>query len=560
MWSERAKAQIVREIELPAMRGTITDRNGAPLAISVELYSIGIAPREVTDLGALRDKLVKVLGVSTHTARRVTDRRRRWAVVPGRYSAAIKAQLDGIRGVYFEPVIRRQYPQGSLAQAILGRINAEGSPTGGIESLMDSLLSGAPGKDVVLRDAYGRLRQPDDADRVPPQSGSDIALTIDAGLQEAAAFALSRAIDESGAEGGDVVVMNPWTGDILAAVSQHGTSTSSLAMLASPYEPGSVLKPFVYAALLEEQLLTLDDSVYAEKGRYQSNGRWVHDTQPYDWLSYREALSVSSNIAIVKAIESLSPEKQYDYLSAFGFGQSTGLDFPVESKGRLRAPEHWSRVSQGSIAIGYEISATPLQLALAYSILANGGRAVSPRLLLSGTGRSNGLQLGKRVIREETAQEIREALSLVVSDGTGRSADLGAYEVAGKTGTSRAWGDGGYDGHYASFVGIFPADTPQLVIVVRITRPSSRNYYGGSVAAPVARHILASLLSAEAPPIERDLLAHEVARVRAIRIPEVRPERFRWRGLSGKSFHLGDSPEQSSERGQDAVMGQSEAP
>lgn len=537
-WAKRAQEQIVRKIELPAKRGTITDRNGTPLAISAELFSIGIAPNEVTDLPALQDTLIKVLEINAQTARRVTDPRRKWAVVPGRYSAAVKSRLDNFRGVYFEPVIRRQYPQGALAQAILGRMNVEGKATGGVEAFMDSVLRGTPGHDVVLRDAYGRLRRPDDTDRIPPIPGKDVALTIDAGLQEAATFALSRAIKESNAEGGDALVINPWTGEILAAVSQYGGSTASLAMFTSPYEPGSVIKPFLYATLLEERLITLDDSVYAENGRYLTHGRWVHDTHEAEWISYRDALSVSSNIAIMKAIEALSPQKQYDYLLAFGFGRKTGLDLPLESRGTLRPPEQWSRVSQGSIAIGYEIGVTPLQLAVAYSILANGGRYVTPRLFMSDEVRDSSQALGEQVIREEVAQEIREALSLVVSDGTGRNANLGDYEVAGKTGTSRAWHNGEYNGYYASFVSIFPADAPQLVVVVRITRPSNGAYYGGSVAAPVARHILATLLSAQNPPIRRDWLAHGVSRTKTIKMPDVQPESFEWKRLSGVTYTL----------------------
>jgi len=268
------------------------------------------------------------------------------------------------------------------------------------------------------------------------------------------------------------------------------------------------------AALLAEGRARLDDRVYAEQGVYQHGGRTVRDVHGYGWLTVREALRHSSNIVMVKLSERLDPGTQYRYLRDFGFGTPTGVTYPSESSGVLRRPRAWSRYSQASLAIGYEISVTPLQMAMAYGALANGGVLMEPRLVREVRSRDGEVlrryppRAVRRVVSPEVAEALAEALVEVVTEGTGREAALGSFRVAGKTGTARVFQAGEYrSGAYtASFAGFFPADDPQLVFLAKLDEPQGE-YYGGVAAAPVIRAMLAGTLAAWNTPLDRQAIA-----------------------------------------------------
>lgn len=539
-WAGRAKRQIVRELTLNPKRGTIFDRNGIPMAISQERFEIGIAPREIasSQRDSLRSHLRDILHLPASTVRRLTDTDRRWTVVPGRYGPEARMSLKPYRGVYFTPIVQRAHPRGRAALPLLGVVGHDGIARGGIEAALDSLLRGVPGKKTVYRDAFGRTRTPENDDHRPPVPGADVVMTIDSDLQEAVAEILDEAIERTAAEAGDVVVLEVATGDILAMVGRRANGWGSLSAVNTPYEPGSVMKPFAYAALLEERLVQMTDSVHGENGRAVINGRIVSDVHAAGWMTYEEAFAQSSNIALVKTIGRLDPKKHHAYYKAFGFGEHPGLPIGGISTGLFRDPERWSKLSQGSLAIGYEIGATPLQIAVAYGALANNGVRMKPRLIQEirypdGRVQEFPPDTAGRVVSEETSREIRRLLRYVITHGSGRNADLGGFEVGGKTGTSRAYGERGYqDGYYASFAGIFPVDAPQIVIVVRIMRPKSGTYYGGAVAAPVARQILEAMLSEDSPPISREVLAQGFATIARPDAPPASPRSVRWRNLS----------------------------
>jgi cell division protein FtsI (penicillin-binding protein 3) len=506
-WTRVAEEQHRTRVPLPARRGAIYDRDGVPLALSHETFRVSVAPRELSDPRAAQAALREALGLSRAEAARATDRSRRWVVLPGRFTAEQRRQLAGTRGLHFERSLDRFYPQGDIAREVTGVVSGDDRPLGGVEQQLDALLRGEPGYSVMRRDARGRELPALSLPMVPPRDGASVHLTIDLDIQEIADEALRHAIRETGASGGDLLIVDPHTGDLLAAVSQRvRTPGRTLAAITEPYEPGSTLKPFLIASLMAEGRVRLNEIVNAEGGRWAVAGRRtpITDTQPYEDITVAHALRVSSNVAVAKLVSRFRPEEQYASLRDFGFGAATGIEYPSESSGRLRRPAAWTQTSNISLAMGYEISVTPLQLAMAYSALANGGTLYEPRLLREVRG-ADGRVLYRsqpaavrRVLPAEVTRQLTEVLVAVVDSGTATRASMGSFEVAGKTGTARRTGAGGryVQGSYtSSFVGYFPARDPQLTIYVKLDEPRGA-YYGGLTAAPVTRETLQGILAA----------------------------------------------------------------
>ena len=520
-WLVRAEKQHDKTLTLNPPRGTIYDRNGVPLAGTHELFRISIAPREIKDVDTIRSVLTRVAQLDPADVTRALALDRKWVVLPGRFDLRVDAALRGLPGIYSEAVSQRFYPHGTLALEILGAVSDDGQPSGGIELELDSVLKGTPGQATVSRDSRGRVQPGAMLRTVHPVPGRDVYLTIDAGLQEIAEGALALAIDSSNAAGGEILLADPRTGEILAAVSRRGSERSpTWRAVTETYEPGSTLKVFTVAALLENERATLADSVYAENGSYTLNGRTLSDEHAHGWITLGEALTVSSNIAIAKAATRLDATQQYTNLRNFGFGSPTGVMYPSESGGLLRRPASWSRMSPASLAIGYEIGVTPLQVAMAYGALANGGVLLEPRLVREVRSRDGMIEKAfapravRRVISEDVAAMLRPVLTDVVRGGTATQAAIGTYEVAGKTGTARLAENGRYvQGAYtASFAGYFPADDPQIVFLVKLDKPNRTDgvIYGGLLAAPVVRNALEAALASRNTPIDRSLIAERV--------------------------------------------------
>jgi cell division protein FtsI (penicillin-binding protein 3) len=516
-WRDRAISQHEKRVPLPAPRGAIYDREGRELVVSRTTYKVAVAPQELDDrvdaAGVLRD----VLGVDPEFRKRITQGNRRWVPLPGRYSALQKEELEErIRvGVHFEPHVDRFYPRGDLAVEIVGRVDASGQGQSGLELSYNSVLAGQPGFGVRGKDATGASAAWLITPLVEPLPGSDLYLTIDAEMQALAESVLGDAVEESNAAGGDLLILDPRTGELLAAASRRRGRNGRFAHLTAatePYEAGSTLKPFTASALLAEGLADLSDQVDTGKGVYRTAGRTIHDENPHGRLTLRDVLAVSSNVGMAKFAERLPEGVQFSYLRNFGFGTPTGLTYPSESAGLLRRPSEWSAQSRASLAIGYEVAVTPLQLAMAYGVLANGGLLMRPQLVREVRGPEGTARWRmepetiRRVVSETVAARIREVLAHAVTDGTGRSAEITGLSVAGKTGT--AWRfdrELGYAGrsYTSSFVGLIPADDPQLVILVKLDKPSGE-YYGGMTAAPVMRTAVTAALAGSywsAPPL-----------------------------------------------------------
>jgi cell division protein FtsI (penicillin-binding protein 3) len=549
-WRRIAAAQQRATEEIVAARGTIVDRDGVPLALSRERFRVGIDPDALRSREDARRLLEDVLDVSAATAERVTDPSDPWHVVPGRYPPSVREALGGVRGIHLQREVERFYPHGALARGVLGTV-VDGRGRGGVEERYEEVLRGRPGRQVLAKDSEGRAIPGAVVQVEPTHPGGVVRLTLDLDLQEIAQEALAEAVESTHARGGDILVSDPRTGDVLALVSMEGGHARALSAINAPFEPGSTFKPFTAAALLENGLARLGDTVYAEHGRWIApDGRPLEDVVPHDSITLAEALRVSSNVGVAKAAMRLSYAQQYRALRDFGFGVETGIALPGEVSGLLRRPDAWTARSPVSLAIGYEASVTPLQMTMAYGALANGGRLMEPRLVRevrSGEGRLVERK-DPRQIRQVVSPWVTEALADVlvdvVEEGTGTAARLGTFRVAGKSGTSRAYvpGRGYVPGRYfASFVGFFPADDPQLVIFVKLDSPRGR-YYGGATAAPVTRATMEAVLAARRAPIDREALieanradapAPSRASVRFATLSIDRPESTRPDGAAG---------------------------
>ncbi|HEX8671149.1 MAG TPA: penicillin-binding transpeptidase domain-containing protein [Longimicrobium sp.] len=551
-WKAEAASQQQARVPLPARRGAIYDRDGVPLALTRETYEVAVAPAEIRDRREVSKRLVDALGLTKSAARRATDARRKWVVLPGRFTVEQRRKLGEMRGLHLSRQLERFYPQGEVGREVMGTVSADGRALGGIEQAMDSILRGTDGFSIHRRNGRGRKEAAVSLPVAPPRDGGDVYLTLDFDLQEIADAALDEAIRNTNASGGDLLLTEPRTGEILAAVSRRRGSRG-LAAFVEPYEPGSILKPFFVANLLSTRRASLNDQVFAENGRWADpNGRIHTDVHPYGMLSLRDALRVSSNIGMVKMVPKLRPAEQYANLRDFGFGTPTGVEYPVESGGRLPRPARWSKMTAASLATGYEVSVTPVQMAMAYGALANHGNLMEAHLLRETRGPDGGTRwkMEPRVVRRavpaQVTDALRDVLITVVSDGSAKAAALSTFEVAGKTGTARRTGaNGRYEaGQYnSSFVSYFPARDPQLVIFVKLDRPQG-DYYGGLTAAPVTRATLQAILAARSPSLDRRALL-------ATRIPtpsQAAPQQAvqrRPRSSGGEGTYVFDSLPQS---------------
>jgi cell division protein FtsI (penicillin-binding protein 3) len=507
-WRSLAEAQHTKDEEVVAARGSVLDRDGTPLAVSRERFNVGIAPNELRDVEAARVLLVDALGISTRKALQLTSLDRRWSVALGRYPPAVREQLSGVRGIHVTRELQRYHTHGDLAEGVLGVV-VDDEGRGGVEQAFEDLLSGRSGKAVVARDNVGREIPGERILVEPPRPGGEVVLTLDMDLQEIAREALQESIDNTEARGGDVLITDPHTGEVLAFVSIRDGRTASLSAINTPFEPGSTLKPFTVAGLLTHRITSLHDTIEVAEGDWTFAGRTLERHYP-GRMTVADALRVSSNVGIAEAAQPMTPAQQYENLRDFGFGSLTGIEIPGEARGMLRRPERWSAQSPASLAIGYEVSVTSLQMAMAYGTLANGGRLMQPHLVRE-VRRTDGsvTRFEPRVIRQVVSPQVARSVSLVledvVQDGTGKSAQLSTFRVAGKSGTSRLYsGNGGYEAgaYFSSFVGFFPAEDPQLVVFVKLESPQGA-YYGGAVAAPVTRTTMEAALAARATHLDR---------------------------------------------------------
>lgn len=518
-WRARAERQHAAVTELPARRGAIFDATGAVLAESRDLVRLSIAPKEIRRRTAIERGLARA-GVPASWMREHLRGDRAWVTVPGTFLPADVAPLVSQRGVHVEPASVRDYARSSGARKLVGRVGRDGRALDGLELALDSLLSGRAGTTRVLKDARGRRFESPTTPGTPPVPGHSVVLTINHELQSIADRALADAVASLDAAGGDIVVMRPGTGELLAIASvRRGRRDGGVVTaLTEPFEPGSTAKPFAAAALLAHRRARPSDVVDTHEGALTLYGRTITDEHPRPRMTLTEVIAYSSNVGIARLAARLSPREQYEMLRDFGFGAPTGVPYPSEASGTLREPKAWSKQSAASLSIGYEMAVTPVQLATAYAAIANGGELLEPALIREvRTPEGEVLyrhqrRVVRRVLEPAVAAELRRMLaSVVAAEGTGSEAELSQFVVAGKTGTARRVrvGGSGYapNEYTASFVGLFPADEPQYVILVKIDSPRGGSIFGGKVAAPISRQVLQAALAARDASLDRGKLS-----------------------------------------------------
>ncbi len=515
---DAAQRQQKKRVVIAPRRGTIYDRNGVALAGNVERYQLYLVPRSIEDVDRfIRDFTAIVPHDESDLRAKIAQGG--WYVrlpldIPR--ETVRKLEAAGIAGVGVETGLARHYPYGDLAGDLLGRVDVDNVGIEGLELQYDDALRGRPGYAVHQRDALGREYPNFTYPVQAPVHGRDVYLTIDLAIQENAEAALDEAVRKTHARSASMVVVDPRTGEILALANAVGRGAPATRRdvqrnyaVVDEFEPGSTFKVVTLAGLYEDSLAAPADSLFCENGTWNYNGRILRDVHPYGWLSVEQVIEESSNICAAKLAQRLGNDRLYDFARRFGFGLPSGIDFPGEPRGVLKRTEQWSELTPASMAMGYEVMVTSLQMAMAYASIANGGELMRPYLVRRVAGEDGEVafegrpQRVRSVVRPETARLITLALIRVVESGTARTAHIDVLPVAGKTGTTRKTSAGGgyANGLYTStFVGFFPANEPRYVAFVRVDEPVGA-FYGGAVAAPVFRQT-----------VERGLVTRTLAR------------------------------------------------
>lgn len=513
LWRHKAERQQFAAADVPAARGDIFDVSEVPIAQSRPTVRLRVAPKELKDRAATWRALAK-LGVPRAWVSRATDQHRAWVELPGAYQPGDAAAVTHMRGVYSDAGVERVYTQRAAMRRLVGVVDARGVAVDGLELTLDSLLRGEERVARLARDSRGaRIDAPDDD---VPEAGDAVVLTINQSLQEISERALADALVGTGADGGDIVIIDPHDGEIRAMASRRNDPKSSGSPAVSePFEPGSTLKPLMVSRLLQLGRAKPDEIMNTENGVYVLDGRTITDEHKKPQMSLSDVIRYSSNIGIVKFTSRFSDREKYDALRDFGFGMPSGLPYPAEAAGTLRLPKEWSRLSPASLSMGYEIAVTPLQLAAAYVPIANGGLMLEPALIREIRAPDGKVRYHheprvlRRVMDPTVAAVVRRMLVGVVTGGTSTEAAMLNFDVGGKSGTSRrtvgkhGYGAGAYT---ASFVSVFPAEAPQYVILVKLNNPKG-DIFGGKTAAPVSKIVLQAALAARDASLDRGTLA-----------------------------------------------------
>jgi cell division protein FtsI (penicillin-binding protein 3) len=523
---QQGSSRYSREIEIPAHRGRILDRDGEPLAISTPVKSLWAFPAQVDATPAQLAALAKILEVAPQTLRRRLDPDEDFAFVAKQVApeTAQRAMALGIKGLHDQNEYRRFYPAGESMSHVIGFTGDHDAGQEGIELAQQSWLGGSPGSRRVIINRRGEVVEDVEAIRAP-QAGRDLALSIDARLQHIAFRELRAAIEANRAKAGGLVMIDARTGEILAlanwptynpnARNRASAERMRNRALTDVFEPGSTLKPFTIAAALEAGRVRPDTLIQTAPGWMTIGAATIHDAHPNGALTVAQVIQKSSNVGAAKIALQLPPETMWHMFSECGFGSPPKTGFPGEVAGRLRPAKSWRPIEQATMAYGHGISVNLVQLARAYTVFADNGE-LKPVTLF----KTAGPVAGRPVLKQETVAAVRRMLEMAAGPGgTAPKAQVGGYRVAGKTGTAHKLEGRVYTNRYvASFVGFAPASNPRLVVAVMIDEPSAGVYYGGEVAAPVFANVMGSALRLLAvpqdAPIDNVILPPEGAQVR----------------------------------------------
>ena len=510
--TRQARRQQERTVEVSPQRAVIYDRNLHPLAISVEVESVFAVPGEVADPAKTARVLAPVLRMDA------AELRSRLEGTGPKYFSWLKRKVTAreadhirelnIKGIYFQKENKRFYPKRELAAHVLGYVGVDDQGLAGIELTHEETIRGRAGQLLIERDARQRWFRRTGRSSEPGQS---VVLTLDETIQYIAERELADAMKASRALAGTIIVLDPFTGEVLAMANAPTFNPNKYAnvrpevlrnrAIADAYEPGSTFKIITVASALEEGLTDPDEIIDCQMGGIVLAGHTIRDWKPFGMLSVSQILQNSSDVGAIKLAMRVGNQKFYRYWKSFGFGSPTGIELPGEAAGLTKPPERWSKISIGAMAMGQEIGVTPLQLAAATSVVANGGWWVPPHILREGADATPGdvdRTVARRVLSPQTADQLQRILASVVTTGTGRLSRPDGYTAAGKTGTAQKIdpANGRYSptDHVASFVGYVPAESPMFTILVALDSPRGR-YHGGDVAAPIFKRVAAQVLA-----------------------------------------------------------------
>jgi cell division protein FtsI (penicillin-binding protein 3) len=511
-----ARRQHEARVVLPAARGKIYDRSAKLLVSNTLFVSYGADPKDVgLAAGDVARRFAFVFNKSSSwylDRLGSTDRRFVWLerrVHPERAKRLAASSLDGIIEMT-EP--KRLYHYGQLGSQIIGFTDVDNNGLDGIELVLNDRLKGKDGEVIMQRDVRGRRLPSMDYPRTDPIDGNDVVLTIDIVYQSIVEEELEEGVRRAKAESGLAIMMDPSTGEVLALANYPSMDPALVSrgpgeppknrVITDMFEPGSVFKLVTAAAALEHGLVKPEQKFSAEQGEYiihlpREKPRKISDIHPYGMISFREAVELSSNIVMAKISDRVGAERMYKMARDLGFGSPMGIELPGEVGGQLKKPTEWSGTTLNSMAYGYEVGVTPLQIAAAYAAVANNGVLMRPYVVKRIIEQSGEViserypQTIRRVVSAETADTLTGFLEGVVEQGTGKSAKVRGLRVAGKTGTARKFVSGKYErGSYtASFVGFFPAEDPKIVCLVMLDKPRAGAYTGGSASAPIFKEI-----------------------------------------------------------------------
>lgn len=504
-WLQKKGANVSsRVIELPALRGMITDRNGEPLAMSAPVESVFVSPDDIKITEAQQRQLAKTLEMDyLELGKKLANEDRNFVYVKRRLPPDVAAKVVDMKipGVLTKREYNRFYPAGEVTAQLLGFTDVDGRGQEGMELAYEEWLTGAPGSRHVIRDNRKRIVEDVEGLR-PPRNGHDVPLSIDSKIQYLAYRELRAAVSKHQAKAGAIVVLDVKSGEVLALANVPTFNPNNRVKLdpsrtrnravTDLFEPGSTLKPFTVAAALEAGSVTPDTLVQTAPGVLQVGNRRIHDAHPEGLLTVAQVIQKSSNVGVAKIAFGFPAEKLWGVLSGSGFGSNPGSGFPGEANGLLWNHKSWKPIQHATIAFGHGISVSLMQLARSYSIFATDGQLMPLKLV-----RNDEPVMGRQVLSSATATSVRQMMEAVVSaEGTAMRARVAGYRVAGKTGTAHKLENGRYAAsrYIGSFVGLAPASDPRLVVAVMIDEPGGREYYGGLVAAPVFSEVMGAAL------------------------------------------------------------------
>lgn len=513
-FAERARIQQIKQEDIQVRRGLIFDRTGRELGVNIEVESLFCDPAAMTSPQTAAYDISGVIGKKPEAmlAKFSSKGRFVWVERKLNHETVEKIKKMDIKGLGFVPDAKRFYPKGRLASHVIGAVGIDNQALEGVELKYNKFLKTPGGKILVSRDARGRTL----STGVDIESkGNNVFLTIDEGLQYIAEKELDNAMAQWRASSATVIMMSPFTGEILAFVNRPAYDPNSAAYakdfekrnraITDIYEPGSTFKIIIGSAAIEEEIVKLDTKFDCSKGAISVGRSVIHDAHKHGVLTFKEVIQKSSNVGSAMIGMQLGRERVYRYAKRFGFGEKTGIDLPGEVSGWIRLPEKWSAGSIGAISIGQEVAVTPLQILRAYSAIANGGVLVTPHVVseirspddvpvYSFNSKGN-----KRAISKKTAEIFKDILKTVAEEGgTGKSASVEGNHVAGKTGTAQIIDPRtkrySKEKYVGSFVGFVPADNPMIAMIIVIYEPKGQ-IYGSVVAAPVFKEIAKQSLS-----------------------------------------------------------------